>query len=113
MDRHTLLEKILTIAETIEQYFKGIKDYKEFESNQQKIEAISFNFIQLGEYAKKVDPKFIQNNPDLKIGKIVGLRNLFTHNYQGVSIKIVYDITRHDIPILISQIKKILKTKRG
>ena len=107
------LKNILLHAERIQEYFKLVKDFKTFENNNEKIEAIVFNYIQIGENANKLSSEFIENHPDLKIYKVIGLRNQMTHDYQGISIKIVYDITLKDLPILIQQIKKILKTKRG
>lgn len=87
MDRKSKLESMLMFAEIVKQHFKDVKNYHDFEKNLEKIEAISFNFIQLGEYAKRLDSKFIKDNPELKIEKIVGLRNLFTNDYQGVSFE--------------------------
>jgi uncharacterized protein with HEPN domain len=71
------------------------------------------NYIQIGENANKLNDNFIIANPELKLYKVIGLRNHMTHDYKGVSIKIVYDITRKDLPVLITQIKKILKIKKG
>jgi uncharacterized protein with HEPN domain len=113
MVKKEILENILEYAKKIDGYFKNVKDYNSFENNIEKIEAIVLNYIQIGENAKKLDEDFIVNNPELKLYKVIGLRNHMTHDYKGVSMKIIYDITKKDLPILISQINKLLKIKRG
>jgi uncharacterized protein with HEPN domain len=41
------LKNILLHAERIQEYFKLVKDFKTFENNNEKIEAIVFNYIQI------------------------------------------------------------------
>ena len=109
MDNKKTLNRILVHAESISKYFDKNVDFDSFQINLEKIEAILFNFIQIGEQAKKLPKVFVDNYTDLKLIKSIGLRNLISHNYEGVSIRIIYDICKKEIPIFIIQLKKLLK----
>ncbi len=55
----------------------------------------------LGEAARKVSPRFREEHPEIPWHKIVGLRNLISHEYDKVNYAEIYRIVRGQIPELI------------
>jgi len=54
--------------------------------------------------ASKEDKSFVEMIPDLP--RIVGLRNRLIHGYDAVDAEIVWDVIKHNVPILLGQLKR-------
>jgi uncharacterized protein with HEPN domain len=54
--------------------------------------------------ASKEDKSFAEMIPDLP--RIVGLRNRLIHGYDAVDAEIVWDVVKHNVPILLGQLKR-------
>jgi uncharacterized protein with HEPN domain len=64
----------------------------------------------IGEAATKVTEDTKVQFSDIPWKNIVGIRNRFIHAYENVDYDILYQIVSSDIPILTSQLEKILQT---
>lgn len=53
MSDHKYLLRIVTYCEKIMTYMEHVKSFKEFDNNNEKVDAVSLNLEQLGETAKK------------------------------------------------------------
>ncbi len=63
----------------------------------------------VGEAAARVSQESRNKYSDIPWMAIVGLRNRLIHGYADVDLDIVWDIVRHDLPTLITQLKVALK----
>lgn len=79
-------------------------EYKDFICNDLVIEACVFNLSQLGELSNKLDDAFQKANSEISWRQLYGLRNRIVHDYEGVNLKLVWEIISEDIP----QLKKRL-----
>lgn len=55
---------------------------------------------ELAESTQRVSPALKDRHPDLPWTAIAGFRNVLVHDYLGVSLARVWDITQRDLPAL-------------
>ena len=63
----------------------------------------------IGEAARRLDPEFRNQYPDIEWRKIAGTRDRLIHNYEGVDFELVWNIIETKIPPLAKQVEAILK----
>lgn len=69
---------------------------KRYESRCHHIE-----FGQIGETAKKLSEDAKRQFSDIDWQKIIGLRNMISHEYEGINIAIIYSIATIHVPQLL------------
>ena len=52
-------------------------------------EACVFNLLQIGELANHLSPEFTADKPSIPWRQMIGLRNRFVHDYDGIRMMIV------------------------
>lgn len=62
----------------------------------------------IGEATKKLTDELKAQYPDTPWKRIAGLRDILIHNYMGVDIAAVWEITQQNLPELKKHIQKIL-----
>lgn len=62
----------------------------------------------IGEAAKNLTDELKSEYPDTPWKRIAGLRDILIHNYMGVDITAVWEITQKNLPALKKQIHDIL-----
>ncbi len=107
------LERIKVYCVKINQYISGVDNVNEFLKDEQKIDAIMLNLEQIGETAKKLSLRTKENFPSIHWRSIIGLRNMISHQYEGVKLHIVYDIALHNIPVLLNILLSSTSSKRA
>lgn len=102
---------LLNIARYLEKMLKFSKDLtlEEFKQNEMAYDACVLNFINVAESFKLLSSNFKTNQPSIPYHKIMGLRNIAAHTYEGLDPTILYETIQHDIPFLVAEINKILK----
>ncbi len=105
MKNEIVVSKMLTYIDKILRYCSGM-EYEDFKANEIILEACVFNISQLGEIANKVDTEFEKAHPEVPWRQIYGLRNRIVHDYEGVNLKLVWEIIRTDLP----EVMELLKT---
>ncbi len=65
----------------------------------------------IGEATKKISRKLRSKYSNIPWKKIAGLRDVLIHDYMGVDISTVWEITQQDLPELKKQIQSILESQ--
>ena len=99
----TIVRDLIKYIVRIKEYCNNI-DYDSFAANTQLHEACVFNLFQMGESANRLDDKFTHDYPEIPWFKIRGLRNRIAHDYEGISIEIIWDIIQNDLELLKTQL---------
>jgi uncharacterized protein with HEPN domain len=98
------LERIQAYCIRINTYMSGVQSVDEWISDQQKVDAVMLNLEQIGETAKKLSLQTRTHFPLIHWPSIIGLRNMISHQYEGVKLHIVYDIVMKNIPALFQRL---------
>jgi len=96
------IERIIKYAIKIKKYMKEAQTFSEFKDDEEKIDAVIFNLEQIGETAKKLSNESKQQYASVDWPKIIGLRNMISHQYEGINLNIIFDIATTKIPELLS-----------
>ncbi|MBO5128509.1 MAG: DUF86 domain-containing protein [Clostridia bacterium] len=102
-----LLRKILDCIDKIQSYTDGT-GYETFQQNTMMVEACVFNLSQIGEHCHSITDEYKELHPELPWHEMYGLRNRIVHNYEGVNLKLVWEIISADLSELREQILSLL-----
>jgi uncharacterized protein with HEPN domain len=72
--------------------------------NDMLTEVCIFNISQLGELTRKIDEEYEEAHPHIPWRQLYGLRNRIVHDYEGVNLKLVWEIIESDISGLKEQL---------
>ncbi|MBI2928864.1 MAG: DUF86 domain-containing protein [Verrucomicrobia bacterium] len=79
-----------------------------------KTRVFVLHYIQIiGEAVRRIDPAWLGSHPTVPWRRIVGTRNILVHDYGGVDYAILWQILQEDIPVLKTEIQKILAAESG
>ena len=94
-------------------YTENIKNPKElFELNKQMNLNASLTLLSnIGENVSKISINLKEEYPNIEWQQIKDFRNRITHNYEGVDLKLVYEIITNDLKVLKQEIEKIIKER--
>jgi uncharacterized protein with HEPN domain len=104
----------LTILEAIEKiliYSSEYKSYSDFlwANDQKDFNATANLLIAIGEEVKNLDDNLKDRHPEISWTNIVGMRNIFSHNYRGIDAELVWNIINSDLIQLKDVFIKIIK----
>lgn len=106
MKNDAALEKLRFYAKKVMAYCEG-KTYESFSADSMLAEACVFNLGQMGEIARRVDSDFKDEHPEIPWRVINGLRNRIVHDYEGVNMRLIWEIINNDLPELIDKLNNI------
>ncbi len=101
---------LLSMSEAIEKIIRYSNSYntaEEFYQNDRDFDATIMNFIVLGEVIDKLSDNFKEKNTQINWSKIYGLRNILAHNYFGINVDTIWQIIKHFIPNLKTEIDSL------
>ncbi|VAW74638.1 hypothetical protein MNBD_GAMMA15-2164 [hydrothermal vent metagenome] len=67
----------------------------------------------IGEAARRVSTSYRDAHPEIPWRKIIGQRNILTHEYGQIDHELLYKTVAEDIPVLIMQIQDLLPPLEG
>lgn len=105
-DYKILAGYILESIELIEKYTKNLSEADFIKSVQIQDSAIRRLEI-VGEAIGKFPEEVKKRHPDIRWNEISGMRNFLIHEYFGVSVHLVWNTVKKDIPKLKKQILKL------
>ena len=103
------IQDILECIEKIERYTAGMA-YKEFAADDKTLDAVLRNFTIIGEAARNVPDAICERFPHIPWDKMRGIRNVVVHEYFGVSLEMIWETVRTDLPPLVHPLQQILGT---
>ncbi|NLC77289.1 MAG: DUF86 domain-containing protein [Clostridia bacterium] len=107
MKNEMILRKMIGYIDTILLYTKDV-NYEGFIENKMMVEACVFNLSQIGELVNKLEQNYVLANPGIPWFKIRGLRNRIVHDYEGVNLKLIWQIISKDLRILRKQLQGLI-----
>jgi uncharacterized protein with HEPN domain len=99
---------ILESIELIEGYVVNM-DLEDFKKDRKTIDAVVRNFEIIGEGARNIPDEIRNGYQDIDWKGMIGLRNRIAHGYFGISLTIIWEILKQELPPLKEKMKQILK----
>jgi uncharacterized protein with HEPN domain len=107
-DYRLYLDDIVEAIKRIRNYTGGM-DHKAFSSDLKTQDAVVRNLEIIGEAARHLPAEITDRVPAIEWPKIMGLRNILTHEYFGINLAIIWDIVQHKLDPLDEACRKLLK----
>ncbi|MDY0100621.1 MAG: HepT-like ribonuclease domain-containing protein [Bacilli bacterium] len=98
------IKRVINYCHKIIRYLKSVDTIDDFITNEEKVDAVLLNLEQIGETAKKLSKLYKVFYPDIEWNKIIGLRNLISHDYEGVDTTLIYNVATNNIPKLLESL---------
>lgn len=106
---NVLLGEILDELTVIDKRIAGGK--KTYFADENLRDAISMRLITLSELLNALSDEFYEENGDIPIVRLRGLRNILAHAYGEINFDRLWKIVEEDYPALSGQLRKIAEDK--
>ena len=100
-------EDILEAIAKIERYTAGMT-FESFKADTKTADAVIRNLEVIGEAARNIPDEVCQRFPEIPWDKMRGIRNILAHEYFGVSLPIIWQTIKADLPPLVPLLRDIL-----
>jgi uncharacterized protein with HEPN domain len=100
------LRHVLDAIERIARYV-GV-GYDEFIASDLRQDAVIRQVGIIGEAVRNLSPEVIASKPDIHWREIAAMRNVLIHDYAGVDLEAVWEVTQRDLPLLRRAVEDLL-----
>lgn len=104
---HKALQKIVTHCQKTVAYTADMSK-EDFAKNGMALEAVVFNFSQIGELVKYVDDDLQKTASHINWAAMRGLRNRIIHDYDNIEVGVIWSTIQNDLPAMIDDIHALL-----
>ena len=104
------LKDIIEACDLLQAFIKGL-DTSAFLASELHKAAVLQKLAVIGEAAARLPREFRATHPEVEWRDIIAFRNIAVHAYFSVQWDIVWATAHDDIPVLRSQVLKILETE--
>ncbi len=108
MGDRTYLVHILQSSQAILGYVSGLSK-KEFLADLEKQDAVLRRFEVIGEATKHLTNMSRQKGRAVPWKQIAGMRDKLIHEYFAVDLVVVWGAIKHDLPMLVKTVEKMLE----
>jgi len=102
------IEDVLQSINLIEEFTKDLT-YEEFFRDIKTSYAVVRAIEIIGEATKNIPDEIKAELPHIPWRKMAGIRNKIAHEYFGISLKIVWNVAKDELPKLKDDIAKLMK----
>jgi uncharacterized protein with HEPN domain len=102
------LVDILERAERVLENTRNVRDISELENDEWTQDAVVRNLEIMGEAAKKLPDEFCSKYPRIPWKEMKGLRDRLAHQYFEISINIIWDIVKNELPVIVKGVRGII-----
>ena len=102
------LEHMLNAISCVEEYTGSFSE-EQLKEDKLRLHATIYNVQVIGEAVYKLTDVFKTEHPDTPWAVIEKMRHILVHDYYKINMEILYDVVKHDIPMLKSQLKEYIK----
>jgi len=106
-DDRVRLQHMLDAALEIQQYVE-YSTREDLNRDRKLVHALVHLLEIIGEAATQVSEELGGNVPEIPWSVIVGMRNRLIHAYFSINLNVVWSTSTEDIPLLITELKKLL-----
>lgn len=101
------LAHIIAATDNIARYTEG-KTYDDLKADDMMGYAVVYNILSIGEAAYKLTNAFRRTHPETPWNDIMLMRNVLAHDYYKLKLQTVWEVVRHDLPLLRDQVTRYL-----
>jgi hypothetical protein len=91
------LEDLKQAMARVRQYTEGLT-YDEFIEDEKTMDAVLRNLEVIGEAARNIPEELRGKYPDVEWHRMIGLRNIISHEYFGVDMQIIWEVATRNVP---------------
>lgn len=102
------IEDVLDSIKLIEQFTENL-NYEEFFRDKKTSYAVIRAIEIIGEAVKNIPDEIKAELPHIPWHKMSGMRNKIAHEYFGISLKIVWNVAKKELPIIKDDIALLMK----
>jgi len=99
-DLRLYFDDILESIEAIEDYLTHINSFEDFARDRKTYSATIREYIVIGEAVGRLMEVLEDRHPDYDWRMIKDFRNFIVHEYFGVDLQIIWDITKFELNVL-------------
>jgi uncharacterized protein with HEPN domain len=100
------LRHVLDAIEKIDRYVEV--GYDEFMAASHWQDAVIRQLEIIGEAVKRFSPEIAERRPDIAWRRISGMRDVLIHDYMGVDLEAVWQVTQSDLSRLRQAVEELL-----
>lgn len=104
------LQHIIESIDKIQHLISKLHTLENFEKQWIEQDALIRNFEIIGEASNHISSEIKDLHSDISWKELKGMRNFITHEYFGLQLDTIWETGIYDLPILKSQIQKIIES---
>jgi uncharacterized protein with HEPN domain len=101
-----IIQRIDSVTESVSNL-----DFEDVQNNEILAKSILFDLLVIGEASANIDEAIRLKYPEIPWRAIISMRNRVVHQYFRISLEILWDTVKNDLPILQRQLQSLLENE--